>query len=120
MCICFSFLEFLPLLRVKGRRTQGTEKQIEKPHIEKQNRIKGSESKEGKGETAMKKRINKILDTLADAQMELADIIEEREEIFENRSEKWQESEKGDEYQGYTEQLQEIANSLEYAEEARQ
>ena len=55
MCISFSFLEFLPLLRAKGRRTQGTEKEIEKPHISKQNPLKGSESKEGKGEKAMKK-----------------------------------------------------------------
>ena len=67
----------------------------------------------------MKKRINKILDTLMTAQSQLADLIEEREEIYSNRSEKWQESDKGDEYQGYTDQLQEIADGLEYAEDSR-
>lgn len=68
----------------------------------------------------MKKRIKKILDTLAAAQTELADIIQEREEIFENRSEKWQEGEKGEEYQGYTDSLQELSDNLEYAEELRE
>lgn len=68
----------------------------------------------------MKKKINKILDALASAQMELADLIEEREAYFEEKSEKWQEGDKGDEYQGLTESLQEIADNLEHAEDSRQ
>ncbi len=68
---------------------------------------------------SMNKRINRILDALSSAQMELADIVQEREDYYSEKSEKWQESEKGDEYQGYTDQLQEIADGLEYAEEAR-
>lgn len=45
-------------------------------------------------------------------------IVLDREEIFENRSDKWQESEKGEEYQELTERLNDLCNELtDYIEE---
>lgn len=38
--------------------------------------------------------------------------IEKREEQFENRSEKWQESEKGDEFQTVNQNLQDLLDAV--------
>lgn len=39
--------------------------------------------------------------------------IEKREEIFSNRSENWQESEKGEEFEMATQELEQVADDLE-------
>jgi len=51
----------------------------------------------------------KLLEQL---QEHLEPLISEREESFENRSEKWQESEKGEAFYEKTEKLQEILDEV--------
>lgn len=45
-------------------------------------------------------------------QVNLEESIARREEVFENRSEKWQESEKGEEHQERTGRLQDMLDEL--------
>lgn len=45
-------------------------------------------------------------------QLELDDIISTREEIFDNKSAKWQDSEKSESYNELTERLQEMLDEL--------
>lgn len=68
----------------------------------------------------MQKQINKIqaaIDSLNDYKTTIEQKIEKRENYFDERSDKWQESEKGDEYYEKTEEwndyLQEIESKIE-------
>lgn len=56
--------------------------------------------------------MNKVIKTLEKLQEQLEELIVQREETYDNRSGKWQESEKGDEYQERTERLQEILDEI--------
>lgn len=60
----------------------------------------------------MSKQIAKISDKLTDIQAELEILAEEAQEYYDNRSEKWQESEKGDEWQEKISALEDAANSV--------
>lgn len=57
-------------------------------------------------------KLGKIKDKLEALQAELTEMAEEAQETFDNRSEKWQESEKGDEYQERISALEDAANSV--------
>ncbi len=62
------------------------------------------------------KKINKCLQILADMleqKDDLFETIEKREEIFNNRSEKWQESEKGIAYEEKTQELSDLHFEIE-------
>ena len=55
------------------------------------------------------KKIVKLIDNLT---AEMDQVIEKRTEYFEEKSEKWQESEKGENYSYMTDQIQEYRDSL--------
>lgn len=57
--------------------------------------------------------MKKIIAKLNELQDLLTEEVSKREETFENRTEKWQESEKGEEYQQLTEELDEFRGSVE-------
>lgn len=56
--------------------------------------------------------MNKVIKKMEQLQAELEESIAHREEVFETRSEKWQESEKGEEYQERTGRLQEMLDEI--------
>ena len=53
------------------------------------------------------------IDRLEEELQKIRERVADREEIFENRAEKWQESEKGEAYQYATEELDSAADTLE-------
>lgn len=57
-------------------------------------------------------KLGKIKDKLEALQAELTEMAEEAQDTFDNRSEKWQESEKGDEFQEKISALEDAANSV--------
>lgn len=59
--------------------------------------------------------IKKMIADLQQMEEELSNLISNREETFDSRSEKWQESEKGEEYQEQTDQLGSVKGSIESA-----
>ena len=61
-----------------------------------------------------KAEFKKISKMIADLTAVLEETIEKRTEFFDNKSEKWQESEKGEEYSNKTDTLQEILDELLY------
>ena len=56
--------------------------------------------------------MKQVLRQFEKAQVIIEEEIARREELFDNRSEKWQESEKGEEFQEKTERLQEMLDEL--------
>jgi len=60
----------------------------------------------------MSKQIAKISDKLTNIQAELEELAEQAQDYFDERSEKWQESEKGDEWQEKISALEDAANSV--------
>lgn len=64
--------------------------------------------------------MKKILEDLNKQFEKLAAEVEKREEIYESRSEKWQESQNGEIYQEKTAELEEIECDLQAAIEALQ
>lgn len=57
-------------------------------------------------------KLGKIKDKLEALQAGLTEMAEEAQDTFDNRSEKWQESEKGDEFQEKISALEDAANSV--------
>lgn len=57
--------------------------------------------------------MKKIIAKLNELNDLLTEEVSKREETFENRSEKWQESEKGEEYQEITDELELFRSSVE-------
>lgn len=57
-------------------------------------------------------KLGKIKDKLEVLKAELTEMAEEAQDTFDNRSEKWQESEKGDEFQEKISALEDAANSV--------
>lgn len=53
-----------------------------------------------------------IIKKMESLQLCIEEQIAEREEIYDSRSEKWQDSDKGSEYQEKTERLQEMLDEL--------
>lgn len=53
------------------------------------------------------------IDRLEEELQKIRERVADREDIFESRSEKWQESEKGEAYQYATEELDSAADTLE-------
>lgn len=63
----------------------------------------------------MSKKIEKISGKLMDLQVELEAMAEEAQEIYDNRTERWQESEKGEEYGEMISALEDAASSVQDA-----
>ena len=66
-----------------------------------------------------KGRLGALLTVSAKIKEQMDFIIEERTDYHDGKSERWQESDLGVEYQEYTEILQRIAEGLENIEEAQ-
>lgn len=60
----------------------------------------------------MKKKIDKITDKLIALQEELEEMAQEAQETYDNRTERWQESEKGEAYADMISALEDAANSV--------
>jgi len=60
----------------------------------------------------LSKRVDEIDSTMNKAASDMADLTNEMQEYFDDRSEKWQEGEKGEEYQQKIEDLTEIESEL--------
>jgi dGTP triphosphohydrolase len=58
--------------------------------------------------------MKKLLDHLKQTVEMLNEEIEKRETVFDERSEKWQESEKGEKYQEITGYLEELRDDMDY------
>ena len=63
----------------------------------------------------MSKKIQKIWDRLAAIHNELESLEAEAQDYYDNRSEKWQDSEKGDEWDDKIGAFQDAANSVQDA-----
>ena len=63
----------------------------------------------------MKKEIKKIWSELVDAQAALEDLAVGAQDTFDNRTERWQESEKGEEYSEMISALEDAAGSVQEA-----
>lgn len=60
----------------------------------------------------MSKKIEKIIDKLGELQETLTTMAEEAQEIYDYRSERWQDSEKGEEYAEMISAIEDAANSV--------
>ena len=60
----------------------------------------------------MSKKIQKILGKLEEIHKELEILQEEMQDTYDNRSERWQESEKGEEYMEQIDALEDAASSV--------
>ncbi len=56
--------------------------------------------------------MKKIIKKMEELQQMLEEKLAARQEIFDSRSERWQESEKGEDYQEMTDRLEEMNNDL--------
>ena len=65
------------------------------------------------------KRINSLIDKISAITEELSDIRDQLQEKFDNSSERYQTGEAGQELEGQIGKLDDLINSLEYAEDAR-
>lgn len=59
--------------------------------------------------------MKKLREELAAILQKIQEKVEERETVFEDRTERWQESEKGEHFQSKTEELEAAASTLESA-----
>ena len=60
-------------------------------------------------------KLGKIYDKIEAIKIDLEQMAEEAQETFDNRSEKWQESEKGDEWQDKITAMEDAASNLQDA-----
>lgn len=65
--------------------------------------------------TMIKKAVQALINVLDQARADIQTEIDERTEYFDERSEKWQESEKGEEYTENTDKWQEAFDNLDNA-----
>ena len=63
----------------------------------------------------MKKKIDKITDKLLELHDELEQMAGEAQDVFDSRTERWQESEKGEAYADMISALEDAANSVQDA-----
>ena len=63
----------------------------------------------------MAKTLKQIIKTLEKAQQDLYDLVEARELQFDERSERWQESEKGEEFEEKTNDIDLVRTDIEGA-----
>ena len=68
----------------------------------------------------MNKTLHKIDKLLSDAISEIEALVNDRESEFADKSEKWQESDKGEEFQAATDSLSEAQAQLEEAQQTIQ
>lgn len=59
------------------------------------------------------KEVEKHMSAIEDAQIFFNEMLEKRQASYDNKSEKWQESEKGEEEQSNIDDLEEISSDLE-------
>lgn len=58
------------------------------------------------------KTVKQVAKALLSLQKQVEELVEKREDVFNERSESWQDSEKGEYYCDLTERLEELVNQL--------